>query len=78
MNDAVQVWLVDPWILNLLVGLATVHPLHRIFRRAGLNPWPSLLVLIPIVGFPAAGSVLAFKSWPKIEPRRRRVAKKAR
>jgi hypothetical protein len=68
MND-VTAWLIDPWTLSLIVSVASVHPLHRIFRRAGLNPWPSLLVLLPLVGWPAVGSVLAFRHWPAV-PRR--------
>ena len=68
-------WLADPWVMNLLVSLATLHPLWRIFRRAGLSPWPALLVFIPIVGFPAVGSVLAFKRWPDVAPRRPQGAK---
>ena len=63
-------WFTDPLVINLLVGLASLHPLWRIFRRAGLSPWPSLLILIPIVGCPAVGSVLAFKRWPDIVPRK--------
>jgi len=67
-------WLADPWVLNFLVSLATLHPLWRIFRRAGLPPWPSLLVFLPILGFPAVGSFLAFQRWPKIAPRVRKGA----
>jgi hypothetical protein len=59
----------DPWTVNFLVSLATLHPLWRIFRRGGLSPWPALLVLIPVFGFPAVGSVLAFQRWPNIAPR---------
>jgi len=67
-------WLADPWVLSLLVSLATLHPLWRIFRRAGLSPWPSLLIFVPILGFPAVGSFLAFKRWPNVAPRERKGA----
>ena len=62
------VWLSDPWIVNLLVSLAALHPLWRIFRRAGLNPWPAFLIFVPILGWAAVGSVLAFKPWPGVVP----------
>jgi len=68
-------WLLDPWVLNVLIGVATLHPLWRIFRRAGLSPWPSLFILVPILGFPAVGSFLAFQRWPKIPPRMRKGAR---
>jgi hypothetical protein len=63
-------WLDDPWIMSFLISLASLHPLWRIFRRAGLSPWPSLLIFIPVLGFPAVGSVLAFRPWPDVAPRR--------
>lgn len=69
MND-LAAWLSDPWAMTLVVSIASVHPLHRIFRRAGLNPWAALLVLVPVVGWPAVGSVLAFRRWPAVPPRR--------
>ena len=56
--------------INLLVSLASLHPLWRIFRRAGLAPWPSLLIFVPIAGWPIVGSFLAFQRWPNIPPRR--------
>lgn len=71
MNDPVQQWLTDPWLLNFLIGVASLHPLWRIFRRAGLPPWPALLILVPIVGCPLVGSILAFRHWPDIVPRKK-------
>jgi hypothetical protein len=62
----------NPLLVNVLVGLAALYPLFRIFRRAGLPPWPALLVLIPVVGLPAVGSVLAFQRWPSVPPRKPR------
>lgn len=74
MSDAAP-WLGNPWVLNFLVSLATLHPLWRIFRRAGLSPWPSLLVFVPILGFPAVGSFLAFQRWPNIPARLRKAVR---
>jgi hypothetical protein len=39
-------------------------PAWRIFRRAGLDPWISLTVLIPGIGPLIALAVLAFADWP--------------
>jgi hypothetical protein len=55
--------------VNLLVSLISVHPLWRIFRRAGLPAWPALLIFLPIAGWPLVGSMLAFQRWPNIPPR---------
>ena len=66
-------WLDDPWMLNLLVGALALYPLFRIFRRAGLSPWPSVLVLVPIIGWPLVGSLLAFPRWPAVAPRRKKA-----
>ncbi len=68
-------WLLDPWALNFLVSLASLHPIWRIFRRAGLPPWPALLIFVPIAGWIAVGSFLAFQRWPNVAPR---TPKKAR
>jgi hypothetical protein len=43
----------------------------RIFRRAGLPPWPVLFLVIPVFGFAVVGSILAFTRWPKVAPRKR-------
>jgi hypothetical protein len=66
---ATSAWIDDPLTMNLLVGILALYPLFRIFRRAGLAPWPTLLVLIPVVGWPVVGSVLAFRRWPSVAPR---------
>jgi hypothetical protein len=59
-----------PLAVNMLVSLASLHPLWRIFRRAGLNPLPSLFIFVPILGWAAVGSLLAFQRWPNVPPRR--------
>ena len=63
-------WLLSPWALHVWVGLAALYPLIRIFRRAGLNPWPAVFVFVPVAGFAVVGSILAFTRWPNIAPRR--------
>jgi len=65
-------WLGNPWAINLVVSLASLHPLWRIFRRAGLPPWPALLVFVPVFGWAVVGSFLAFQHWPNVPPRQTR------
>jgi uncharacterized membrane protein YhaH (DUF805 family) len=51
----------------LLCGLAiTVFMIwiyYLIFKKAGMNPWLSLLILIPLAGF-VVPLILAFAEWP--------------
>ena len=50
---------------HLLAALLGLWPLSRLFRRAGLSPWPtSLTLLIPFIGPAIALSALAFQRWP--------------
>jgi hypothetical protein len=58
------------WLIHALVVALTAYPMIRIFRRAGLSPWPVLFLVIPVFGFAVVGSILAFTRWPKIAPRR--------
>ncbi|MBK1696851.1 hypothetical protein CKO21_06285 [Rhodovibrio salinarum] len=51
-------------------SLLLVYPFWRIYRRAGLSPWFSLLVFLPYIGLPAAAAILAFQKWPNGESRR--------
>jgi hypothetical protein len=55
----------NPWIMALIAGLLLIVPTWRVFRRAGLHPAWSLLVLL---GFPVGVllvlAVLALKPWP--------------
>jgi hypothetical protein len=63
----------DPGIsigITLLFSLLLIYPFWRIYRRAGLNPWYSLLVVLPYVGLPAAAAILAFQKWPNGESKR--------
>lgn len=43
-----------------------LFPAWRIFKRAGLDPWISLVVLIPGIGVTIALAVLAFVDWPPV------------
>ena len=54
---------------NLGFSLLAFVPLWRIFRRAGLRPWPALSVFIPLLGFPLALSLLGLPRWPALPPR---------
>jgi hypothetical protein len=63
-------WLDNPCRLSFLVSLACLHPIWRIFRRAGLSPWPALLVFVPVFGLAIVGSILAFRPWPNVPPRK--------
>ena len=56
--------------VTLGFSLLLVYPFWRIYRRAGLNPWFSLLVLLPLVGLPGAAAILAFQTWPNGESKR--------
>jgi hypothetical protein len=50
--------------ITLIFSALLVYPFWRVYRRAGLNPWYSLLVFLPYVGLPAAAAILAFQRWP--------------
>jgi hypothetical protein len=62
----------DPILLNFGLFLLGVWPLWRIFRRAGLNPWWSLLNILsvpaPLLGQLAVVLVLFHKRWPVLPP----------
>src|SRR3546814_20250454 len=57
-----------PLLAHTVAALVALWPLHRVYRRAGLAPWPAFLVLIPIFGVPAAFTRLAFIRWPVLPP----------
>ena len=50
-------------VLALLVYALIIVPLWVAFKKAGLSPWLSLLVLIPGIGLLVALYVLAFARW---------------
>ena len=61
--------ILQQWEIHFLVAALAAWPLVRIFRRAGLAPWPVVFLVIPIFGIGIVGSILAFRPWPKIAPR---------
>jgi hypothetical protein len=68
-------------LAHTVAALIALWPLHRVYRRAGLEPWPAFLVLIPVFGVPAAFTRLAFKRWPILPappPKRQRRPKRDR
>jgi hypothetical protein len=58
------------WEIHALVVALSAYPMIRIFRRAGLKPWPVLFLVIPVFGFAVVGSILAFTRWPRVAPRK--------
>ena len=50
-------------IQAIAMAILFLFPIWRIFKRAGLNPALSLTVLIPYVGFPLSGIILAVLKW---------------
>lgn len=38
-------------------------PVWKIYSRVGLNPWISLMVLVPFIGILLCGLVLAISNW---------------
>jgi hypothetical protein len=46
-----------------------IWPVGRVYRRAGLNPFWALLLLIPLFGLFAALAPLGHKAWPSLPPR---------
>jgi hypothetical protein len=56
----------NPWLLYWLFAALSLLPLWRLFRRAGLKPYPALTVFIPLIGFAVALSCLGFPRWPSV------------
>ena len=53
-------------ILIFLVGLIVVLPYWIICKKAGLSPWLSLIMFIPLGAF-ILPFILAFKPWPSLK-----------
>ncbi|MEQ9812674.1 MAG: hypothetical protein RLO50_07815 [Azospirillaceae bacterium] len=62
----------DPWIVHGAFVALVLYPLWRSFRRAGVTPYWSLLVVVPLIGFTATLLVLATRHWPAVPPLARR------
>lgn len=54
----------DPIVVHFAVALVALPALALIARRAGLSMAWAALVLLPVIGWPLIGTVLAFKPWP--------------
>ena len=68
-NDVFVITIAPQWAIHFALAALAAWPLIRIFRRAGLPPWPVVFLAIPILGFAIVGSYLAFQRWPNIAPR---------
>jgi len=54
----------EEYAIEVIVSaILLLYPVWRIFKRAGLNPAPSLTVLIPVVGMLVSGLILALSTW---------------
>ena len=68
-NDVFVISIAQQWAIHFALAAIAAWPLIRIFRRAGLAPWPVVFLVVPILGFAIVGSYLAFQRWPNIAPR---------
>lgn len=58
----------DPWIVHAAFVVLVAYPLWRSFRRAGVAPYWSLVVVVPLVGFTSALLILAASRWTATPP----------
>ena len=68
-GDVFVISITQQWAIHFGLAALAAWPLIRIFRRAGLPPWPVVFLAVPILGFAITGSYLAFQRWPSIAPR---------
>lgn len=54
----------DPIVVHFIVAAIALPALVLIARRAGLPPALAAIVLVPVIGWPLIGTLLAFKPWP--------------
>lgn len=56
----------DEIVRLIVAAVIFVPPLWEIFKKAGFNPWGSLLVLIPPFGLGVlvVALVLGYRKWP--------------
>lgn len=67
----------NPFFGMMLFNALALWPLWRILRRAGLAPWWSLLVFVPLVGLALVFGRLAHTRWPAL-PAKVKPVRKAR
>jgi hypothetical protein len=68
-GDVFVISITQQWAIHFGLAALAAWPLIRIFRRAGLAPWPVVFLVVPVFGFAITGSYLAFQRWPSIAPR---------
>jgi amino acid permease len=51
----------------IFLALVLIVPMWRIFDRAGLNPYLSLILFVPFFGLVIVLLMLAFTRWPNTE-----------
>lgn len=73
-----QELLQNPAVTMTLFNALIAWPLWRIYRRAGLTPWWSLVVFVPMVGVALALGILGHKRWPVLPERTAPLPPKAR
>ncbi|QJE74271.1 hypothetical protein HHL28_15355 [Aerophototrophica crusticola] len=65
------------WQLALLVhgvlALIGLWPALRLLERAGLPRGWALSLAVPVLGWPAFATLLAFKAWPTLPPREEKL-----
>ena len=66
----------NPCFLYWAFAVLSLFPLWRLYRRAGLNPFPALTVFIPLIGFAVALSFLGYPRWPAVPVRVKKKGKR--
>jgi len=64
-NSDMAWWFGAHWLTMLLGAVVIVLPFWKIFAKAGLSGWFSLLMLVPMINLIVL-YVLAFVDWPAL------------
>ncbi len=64
MIETLKALVASPDAIVYLFQVLAVWPFWRAYTRAGLRPYLSLVVLIPLVGMVAVLGLLALSRWP--------------
>ena len=62
--------LAEALLIHGLMTLVGTPAVALIRRRAGLSPWPALVVAVPAVGLTVTLTQLAITPWPTVAPMR--------
>ena len=65
MDDAAFGMMGVELLVQLVVGAVLLIPMSNIVKRAGYNPWLTLLGVIPLVNL-VMFLVFAFSEWPRL------------